>query len=160
PVTLTLSSGSGTLLGTKTLDIGTNSGNGTITFTNLEIDAAGTNKQLTAQATGLNDGVSSAFTVNAGPFFKLQLLTPGESAAPGTLTGKTGTPVGQSAGVPFSVTVNAVDANWNLINTITDTVAISSSTTNVTLPANTPLVAGTKILSVTFNSVGSATLTA
>jgi len=56
----------------------------------------------------------------------LQLLVPGETAAPGTATGKTGTPIGQNVGTALSVTVNGVDANWNLINTVTDLVGITS----------------------------------
>ena len=45
---------------------------------------------------------------------------PGETAAPGTASGKTGTPTARAAGAPFTVTVNAVDANWNLINNTTN----------------------------------------
>ena len=40
-VTITIASGTGPLQGTATLDIGTGAGNGTVTFTNLRIDAAG-----------------------------------------------------------------------------------------------------------------------
>src|SRR5439155_8639490 len=46
-VTVSLSSGTGPLQGTSTLDIGTAAGNGTATFTNLRIDSAGAGKQLT-----------------------------------------------------------------------------------------------------------------
>src|SRR5580765_1836295 len=158
-VTVTLSAGTGPLSGNSILDIGTNAGNGTVTFTNLQIDAVGTGKQLTASASGLTNAVSATFGVSAGFFSKLQLLVPGETAAPGTPSGKTGTPSPQAAGTPFNVTVNAVDPNWNLVNTITDTVGLTSSDSNATLPANTPLVAGTKTLSVTLNTVGSRTLT-
>src|SRR5262249_21979822 len=56
---------------------------------------------------------------------------------------------------------NAVDANWNLVST-NDTVAISSSATNATLPTNTVLVAGSRVFTngVTFKTIGTATLTA
>ena len=84
---------------------------------------------------------------------------PGETAAPGTTTGKTGTPNAQIAGTAFNVTVNAVDANWNLIST-NDTVKITSSDANATLPANAALVGGTKSFSVTLRTVGSSTITA
>ena len=40
---------------------------------------------------------------------RLQVLLPGESPAPGTSTGKTGTPLAQTAGVPFAITVRACD---------------------------------------------------
>ncbi|MBI2763979.1 MAG: Ig-like domain-containing protein, partial [Chloroflexi bacterium] len=50
-------------------------------------------------------------TFVAGAFAKLQLLVPGETAAPGTVSGKTGSPSTQTVGVAFNITVNAVDAN-------------------------------------------------
>src|SRR5207249_2920030 len=69
-----------------------------------------TSGSRTVTATDVDDGAktantSPAITVNAGALAKLQLLTPGETAAPGTATGKTGTPTAQTAAVAFSVTV-------------------------------------------------------
>jgi hypothetical protein len=58
------------------------------------------------------------------------------------------------------VTVNAVDANWNLVNTINDTIGITSSDSNATLPANAALAAGTKSFILTLKTLGSATVTA
>jgi len=58
------------------------------------------------------------------------------------------------------VTVNAVDAGWNLVNTVTDKVSIVSSELNATLPANAALVAGTRSFSVMLNMAGSWTVTA
>jgi hypothetical protein len=117
----------------------------------------------TVTATDIDDATKTANTsppiaVN-GAFAKLQLLVPGEAAAPGTTTGKTGTPIAQTAGTPFMVTVNAVDANWNLLSS-TQTVGITSSDSAATLPANAALVAGTRTFSVTLNTVGSRTVTA
>src|SRR5207245_144007 len=103
---------------------------------------------------------TSAITVNAGAFTKLQLLAPGETAAPGTASGKTGTPTAQSAGGTFNVTVNAVDANWNIVSSVSDLVGLTSTDPNASLPSNTTLTAGTQTLSVTLKSAGSATLTA
>src|SRR5207247_1875843 len=94
------------------------------------------------------------------PFTKLQLLMPGETAAPGTASGKTGTPNAQTAGTAFTVTVNAVDANWYLVNTVTDTVGITSTDTNATMPGNAALASGTKTFSVTLTTAGTKTLTA
>ena len=51
---------------------------------------------------------SSSITVAAGAFAKLQVLLPGETAAPGSPTGKAGAPVAQTAGTPFNITVNAL----------------------------------------------------
>jgi hypothetical protein len=159
-VAVSLSAGTGPLQGATSVDIGTAGGNGTVSYTNLRIDAAGSNKQLTATATGLTSALSSVFTVSPGAFTKLQLLAPGETAAPGTAIGKTGIPTAQSATVPFNVIVNAVDANWNVVTTATDTVAITSSDTNATLPANAVLAIGTKTFSVTLKSLGASTVTA
>src|SRR5439155_1235530 len=119
----------------------------------------------TLTATDTSDGTKTASTspaisVGGGAYAKLLLLAPGETAAPGSPTGKTGTPTAQTAGSAFTVTVNAVDASWNPVNSVTNTVGITSSDTNATLPANAALVAGTKTFSLTFKTAGGATVTA
>ncbi|NNU34217.1 hypothetical protein HK413_08770 [Mucilaginibacter sp. S1162] len=95
---------------------------------------------------------SPSITVNVGGFTKLQLLLPGENAAPGTTTGKTGTPTTPVAGTPITLTVNAVDAARNVVTTATDVVNISSNDINAVLPANAALVSGTKTFSFTFRT--------
>jgi len=62
-VTATLTSGTGPLQGTATFDIGTASGNGTVSFSDLRLDLAGI-KQLTFSAAGLTDAESATFTVD------------------------------------------------------------------------------------------------
>ena len=99
--------------------------------------------EATVTATDLTDGTKTANTspsipVSAGAFTKLQILAPGESAAPGTTTGKTGTAAAQTAGASFNVTVKAVDANWNLVTSANGsgfTIHVVSSDPNATLPA-------------------------
>src|SRR5439155_17371655 len=59
----------------------------------------------------------------------------------------------------FNVTVNAVDANWNLIST-NDTVAIASSDANANLPASAALIGGARSFSVTLKTAPSGTVTA
>ena len=118
----------------------------------------------TLTASDVTDGsktasTSSSIAVGAGNFVKLQLLVPGETAAPGTASGKTGTPTAQPAGTAFSVTVRSVDADWNLVSSI-HTVGISSTDTNATLPANGSLSAGSRTVSVTLLTMGSQTVTA
>src|SRR5207249_9726463 len=78
----------------------------------------------------------------------------------GSATGKTGTPTAQTAGTPFNVTVNAVDANWNTVGSVTDAVGISTSDLNDAHPANAALVAGTQSFSVTLKTAGNSTVTA
>src|SRR5439155_11099599 len=113
---------------------------------------------ITAAASGLTNATQLE-TVNAGAFVKLQLLLPGETAAPGTATGKTGSATARTSGVAFNVTVNAVDANWNVVTSVSDIVGLTSTDTIATVPANASLSSGGKIFSVTLNTVGSATLT-
>ncbi|MCB4791979.1 MAG: hypothetical protein LHV68_08835 [Elusimicrobia bacterium] len=62
----------------------------------------------------LASGQSSPFTMAAGPVKKLQVLVPGEFPAPGTDSGRTGTPYHATAGHPFTVTVRTCDTYWNL----------------------------------------------
>jgi hypothetical protein len=104
----------------------------------------------------LTNGTSANITVNAGAFTKLQLLVGGETASPGTAIGKTGTPAAQFAGTDIIITVNAVDANWNLVNSITDLVGITSSDNTATLPLNTALLSGTQTMTVLFNTMATS----
>src|SRR5204863_8311142 len=63
-VTLTVSTGTGSLLGTTSQDIGTAAGNGTATFAGLQVSMAGTGKQLSASAPGIpTAALSSSFNV-------------------------------------------------------------------------------------------------
>ncbi len=84
---------------------------------------------------------------------------PGESNAPNTPTGKAGTPDAQLSDIPFNVTVNAVDADWNIVSS-TDTITITSSDASATLPADAALSLGSHTFSVTFNTPGDWTVTA
>ena len=93
-------------------------------------------------------------------FSKLQVLMPGETAAPDTLSGKTGSPTPQTAGVPFDVIVKAVDQNWHVMTSAIDTIQVTSSDGTATLPADAALSLGTATFSVTFGSTGNWTVTA
>ena len=62
-VNLTLTTGTGPLAGTTSLNIGTSGGNGTATFSGLQVNKAENGDVLTAAATGLSSGTSSAFNV-------------------------------------------------------------------------------------------------
>ena len=160
-VSLSLNAGSGTLGGTLTGSIA--KGASSVTISGVRYSKAETGVRLTATRTSgmspLASGSSAAFTVVAGTFAKLQVVVPGEIAASGTASGRAGTPITQMAGSPFTVTVNAVDANWNVV-TSTDVVGITSSDPAATLPASAALVGGTRTFSVTLNGVGGRTVTA
>src|SRR5262245_65092773 len=79
-----------------------------------------------------------ATVASAGPYTRLQVLLPGESPAPGTGSGKTGTPRAQTEGVPFSVTVRACDASWNLVTSGSNVIQILSTDRRDTLPTDAP----------------------
>ena len=109
---------------------------------------------------------SSFFTVNPNSLAILQVLMPGELAAPGKplnwsfpgdLAGKTGAPSAPvTAGqLPITVTVNAVDSYYNPISTN----AVANITTddpygtpNNVMPLTKALTAGSTTFSVTFLS--------
>ncbi len=94
----------------------------------------------------------------AGPFSQLQVLLPGETAAPGSPSGKTGAPSPQTAGIPFLVTVNACDASWAVVPAVTHTIRILSSDASASLPAAAQLVNGTGTYLVILNADGNFTL--
>lgn len=135
-------------------------GTKTISITLKTPTTLGTLQANDVTNTGITSNTSPTFNVNVGTFSKLQLLLPGETAAPNTTTGKTGTPIAQTAGTSFPITVNAVDVNWNIINTATDVVRITSTDANAILPANAALVGGTQTFTFTFKTAGSKSITA
>jgi hypothetical protein len=91
---------------------------------------------------------------------KLQILLPGETSAPGTPTGKTGTPVQPLWGIEYTFTVNAVDDQWNIVRSVNDTIAITIDETNTYPPPNAPLVNGTVTFPIQINLQGTWTITA
>jgi hypothetical protein len=87
-VTVSIASGTGTLQGTATLDIGTAAGNGTVTFTNVRIDAAGAKTLQAAAAAGsptVTSASSNSFTVSAAAANRLAFTT--SPAGTPTITG-------------------------------------------------------------------------
>ncbi len=114
---------------------------------------------ITASATGPSPNTSSSIPVNPDALDKLQVIVPGETADPGSPTGKTGTPSVQAATAPITFTVNAVDVNWNLVSA-TNTIQITSNDGTASLPSNADLVGGTKDFVISMNAAGSRTITA
>lgn len=101
-----------------------------------------------------------AARAEAGPYSRLQVLLPGEIPAPGTASGKSGSPQQQTVGTPFDVTVRACDATWYPVTTVTNLVALTSSDESASLPAPQSLLLGERIFTVTLNAGGSFTFTA
>jgi hypothetical protein len=105
-------------------------------------------------------GTSASFTVNPGPFVKMQVLAAGQTPQGGTASGFSGTPSPQNAGTPFNLRVRAVDAYWNRAPGINDRVALVSTDAFAGMPAEITLVNGEIILPVTMYRAGTQTVSA
>jgi hypothetical protein len=116
-------------------------------------------RRVVLQAAELDAG-ANFFRMIKREFVKLQILMPGEVPAPGTPTGKTGTPTPQAALEPFNVTIRAVSEDWYPIGNITDTVSLTSTDDFVQfVPASVALVNGLGTVEVWFGSSGTHTIT-
>jgi len=91
---------------------------------------------------------------------QLQVLMPGETNAPFTLTGKVGKPDTQPMGAYVSVTVNSVDVDWNIVASCSDTVHLTSSDSAAVIPNDAALVNGTSTFEVLLSTAGNQTVTA
>jgi hypothetical protein len=101
-----------------------------------------------------------AVSADSYAYTKLQVLLPGETAAPGTPTGKIGVPRAQTVGLPFNVLVRACDDSWNTDSSVTNLIRLGSTDESATLPGSTALVAGEIHLTVVMNAGGSFTVSA
>ena len=90
----------------------------------------------------------------------LQILLPGQEPAPGTVTGQTGQPWPQVAGVPFPVRVRACNADFEPVPTDRVVARITSTDDTATLPPAQPLRDGELVVEVTFNTAGTFTVSA
>jgi polygalacturonase len=107
--------------------------------------------------------VVSLSTNTSSTAVALQVVLPGQTLVTNTgIVSVTGTPAAQAVGVPFSVIINAVNSNGDIVTTATPTVNFTSSDAAASLPSNssTTLVKGTAAVSVILNTAGSQTVTA
>ena len=94
-------------------------------------------------------------------FTKLQVLLSGETAAPGTPTGKTGTPTPRQVGVAFDIVVNAVDDNWYPIPGVSHTINLTTDDAAGVMALDAPLVNGKVTIAESyFGAQGTWTITA
>ncbi len=98
-------------------------------------------------------------------FSALQVLFDGQTNAPGTVLGYTGSPTpivgAEGAGAIANTTINAVDSQFHIVTGIVDIVhLVSSADPNATEPLDTALVNGTLTEQVIFSAVGNWTVTA
>ncbi|MFZ0829456.1 MAG: hypothetical protein WAO02_18755 [Verrucomicrobiia bacterium] len=120
----------------------------------------GFNEQL-VDSTELPAGGTAFFNLIKRVYTQMQVLLPGETAAPGTLTGKTGTPTPISLGTggSITVTVNAVDANWNIVPGVYDSIHLTSTDGAATYPLNASMVNSTVVFGpLFFGTTGSQTI--
>ncbi len=119
----------------------------------------------------LPGGDSTFYAVLKRAFVKLQILFAGESPAPNTPSGKTGTAIHPSiaAGGGLELSVRAVDQDWNLVPNATGTIHVFANDPAPTqLPADAPLVNGVALFDATtvgpnmifFGTAGTWTVTA
>lgn len=122
----------------------------------------GKRQQLVATSDLASPNSAAYFRLVKRVFSKLQVLLPGETNAPNTLTGKIGTPdpVSLGAGGFVNVTINAVDATYHIVNGANDTINLSSTDGAAIMPLDAGLVNGTLTQIVQFASAGSWTVTA
>ena len=90
--------------------------------------------------------------------YQLQVLMPGETNAPNTVTGKVGTPLAQSDSTLTTVTINMCDANWNIVNSA-DTIHLTSTDGAADLPNDAALANGTLQEQLIFGSQSPPTYT-
>ncbi|MFA5857904.1 MAG: hypothetical protein WC955_02445 [Elusimicrobiota bacterium] len=136
----------------------------TVTLVSARTDHVISAVDTTAPA--LTTSTSTVVTVipktNIDGELKLQVIVPGETAEPGkwdnsinTLPfGKLGTPSQQTAGVPFTITVNLVDKYWNRVSRNAPLVSILSEDPYDTEPSNKTLQNGTTTFSITYYTSG------
>src|SRR5262249_21296600 len=104
------------------------------------------------------NGTSDPFIVHPGPFARLQLVVPGESPLPGSVTGKVGSPATQSAGKAFTVNVWSTDNWWNPVPSA-DNTRLTSNDAAASTPLTGVLTNGNRTFSVSLGTVGTQTLT-
>jgi hypothetical protein len=102
---------------------------------------------------------SSDVTVVPGTFARLLIIAPGESPAPGTESGRSGTATDQSINYAFTVTVFATDSYWNPVGGVDHVVHLSSGDPLATLPNDTALTDGRADLTVRLATGGFQQLT-
>lgn len=103
------------------------------------------------------NGTSDPFTVHPGNFSRVQIVLPGEAAAPGSVNGVLGSPASQGADDAFVVDVYGTDDYWNPVPTM-DTVRITSSDPAASTPVNATLNNGAAQATVRLSTVGTQTL--
>jgi len=91
---------------------------------------------------GITDNTSGNVTVVGGSFSRVLVLAPGESPAPGTVSGRTGAAIDQSIDYAFTLTVLATDQWWNPVVGPTDVVHITCGDPLAQIPPDQAMANG------------------
>jgi FlgD Ig-like domain len=103
---------------------------------------------------------SSQVYVTGGPYSRIVLLCPGESIAPGTAEGRSGTATDQSINYSFNITVHATDQWYNPVPGATDVIHITSGDPLAQLPADAAMVDGVAQMTMRLSTGGFQQITA
>lgn len=142
-----------------------------VVATNLALPSPWQNSELTASySTGKRSVVipkgypgpnQGYFALVKRTATKLLVLLPGETYAPGTTAGKTGSPTAQTAGVGFSVVVKTVDdKNYQAFSTDQIWLETPGDTNTLSFAYVPQLVLGSNAFNVTNSTAGSWTIRA
>ena len=93
-------------------------------------------------------------------YSQLQVLFPGETNAPNTVSGKVGSPFTVNSGDTVSLTVNAVDNTFHVIPGIIDNIHITSTDGSAIVQNDAALVNGTGTYLIQLNTSGAQTVSA
>lgn len=115
-----------------------------------------------ATNSGVTDYTSTQVRVNGGPYSRIVVLCPGETIAPGTAQGRTGTATDQSINYSFVVTVQATDQWYNPVTGPTDVIHVTSGDTGlgVQLPPDEAMVDGVAQMTMRLATGGFQQITA
>jgi len=117
-------------------------------------------RQALIDGSSLPAGNAGFFRLIQRTFTQLQVLFPGESNAPNTASGKSGTPATITAGDTVTLTVNAVDNTFHIIPGTVDNIHITSSDSAAIFGLDANLVNGTGTYLIQFNTSGPQTASA
>jgi hypothetical protein len=97
-----------------------------------------------ATNSGVTDYTSTQIRIIGGPYSRIVVLCPGETIAPGTAQGRTGTATDQSINYSFLVTVQATDNWFNPVTGVTDVIHLATNdpAPTVQIPPDQAMVDG------------------
>ncbi len=113
-----------------------------------------------ASNSGVTDYTSTQVLINGGPYSRIVVLCPGETIAPGTAEGRTGTATDQSINYAFVVTVQATDNWFNPVTGPTDVIHLTSGDPLAQLPADQAMVDGVAQMTMRLSTGGFQQITA